>query len=58
VAAQSNELTAIPAVLQLLELKGGIGTREARGGQQASVPTSIKQAADSVLTRKANQGLR
>jgi predicted transposase YbfD/YdcC len=58
VDAKSNEITAIPALLQLLELKGCIVTRDARGCQKAIVQTSIKPEADYVLTRKANQGLR
>jgi predicted transposase YbfD/YdcC len=57
VDAKSNEITAIPALLRLLELKGGIVTIDAMGCQKASVQTIIEQEADYVLTLKANQGL-
>ena len=55
--AKSNAITAIPALLQLLELKGGIVTMDAMGCQEAIVQTLIEQEADYVLTLKANQGL-
>lgn len=54
---KSNEITAIPALLQLLELKGCIVTIDAMGCQKAIAQTIIKQEADYVLTLKANQGL-
>jgi len=54
---KSNEITAIPALLQLLELKGGIVTIDAMGCQKAIAQTIIKQEADYVLTLKANHGL-
>ena len=54
---KSNEITAIPALLQLLELKGCIVTIDAMGCQKAIAQTIIKQDADYVLTLKANQGL-
>ena len=57
VDAKSNEITAIPALLQLLELKGCIVTMDAMGCQKAIVQTIIKQEADYVLTLKANHGL-
>jgi predicted transposase YbfD/YdcC len=57
VDAKSNEITAIPALLRLLELKGGIVTIDAMGCQKASAQTIIEQEADYVLTLKANQGL-
>lgn len=57
VDAKSNEITAIPALLQLLELKGGSVTIDAMGCQKAIAQTIIKQEADYVLTLKANHGL-
>ena len=54
---KSNEITAIPALLQLLELKGCIVTIDAMGCQKAIARTIIEQGADYVLTLKANHGL-
>jgi predicted transposase YbfD/YdcC len=54
---KSNEITAIPTLLRLLELKGGIVTIEAMGCQKAMARTIVDQEADSVLRLKANQGL-
>jgi len=54
---KSNEITAIPALLQLLELKGCMVTIDAMGCQKAIAQTIIKQGADYVLTLKANHGL-
>jgi predicted transposase YbfD/YdcC len=54
---KSNEITAIPALLQLLELKGCIVTIDAMGCQKAIAQTIITQGADYVLTLKANHGL-
>jgi hypothetical protein len=47
--AKSKEITAIPAVLQLLELKGGIVTIEAMGCQKALARTIVDQQADYVV---------
>ncbi len=57
VAEKSNEITAIPALLRLLELKGCIITIDAMGCQKAIARTIVEQDADYVLTLKANQGL-
>jgi predicted transposase YbfD/YdcC len=53
---KSNEITAIPALLQLLELKGCIVTIDAMGCQKAIARTIVEQEADYVLTLKANHG--
>jgi predicted transposase YbfD/YdcC len=53
---KSNEITAIPALLRLLDLKGCIVTIDAMGCQKAIARTIVEQAADYVLTLKANQG--
>jgi predicted transposase YbfD/YdcC len=55
VAEGSNEIPAIPALLQLLMLKGCIVTIDAVGCQTATVRTIQVQGADYVLALKANQ---
>jgi predicted transposase YbfD/YdcC len=54
---KSNEITAIPALLRLLEIKGCIVTIDAMGCQKAIARTIVEQEADYVLTLKANHGL-
>jgi predicted transposase YbfD/YdcC len=54
---KSNEITAIPALLRLLDLKGCIVTIDAMGCQKAIARTIVEQEADYVLTLKANHGL-
>lgn len=54
---KSNEITAIPALLKLLELKGCIVTIDAMGCQLNIAKQIIKQKADYVLGLKGNQGL-
>ncbi len=53
---KSNEITAIPVLLRLLELKGCIVTIEAMGCQKTIARTIVEQEADYVLTLKANHG--
>jgi predicted transposase YbfD/YdcC len=53
---KSNEITAIPELLQVLELKGCIITIDAMGCQKAIAETIIKKKADYVLGLKGNQG--
>ena len=53
---KSNEITAIPALLELLELKGCIVTIDTMGCQTAIADNIIKQGADYVLALKGNQG--
>jgi predicted transposase YbfD/YdcC len=53
---KSNEITAIPELLRLLELKGCIVTIDAMGCQRAIVGQIIEQEADYVLSLKGNQG--
>jgi predicted transposase YbfD/YdcC len=52
---KSNELTAIPELLDLLALKGGIVTIDAMGCQRASAEKILDQGADYVLALKGNQ---
>ena len=56
VDAKSNEITAIPALLKLLEIKGCIVTIDAMGCQTAIAQTILEQGADYVLALKGNQG--
>ena len=53
---KSNEITAIPLLLELLELKGCIVTIDAMGCQRAIAAQIISQEADYVLSLKGNQG--
>lgn len=54
---KSNEITAIPVLLELLELKGCIVTVDAMGCQREVAAQIIAQEADYVLSLKGNQGL-
>ncbi len=53
---KSNEITALPALLQVLSLKGCIVTIDAMGCQTEIVKTIVAQEADYVLSLKGNQG--
>jgi len=52
---KSNEITAIPELLKLLEIKGAIVTIDAMGCQKAIVETIREREADYCLTVKENQ---
>jgi predicted transposase YbfD/YdcC len=54
--AKSNEITAIPQLLELLMLKGAIVTIDAMGCQTKIAEQIIDQGADYVLALKGNQG--
>ncbi len=54
---KSNEITAIPKLLEVLELKGCIVTIDAMGCQRDIAEKIIDQGADYVLGLKGNQGL-
>jgi predicted transposase YbfD/YdcC len=54
-AEKSNEITAIPELLQLVDIKGSIITIDAMGTQKAIAATIIKGEADYVLALKGNQ---
>ncbi len=56
VNSKSNEITAIPELLQLLVLKGCIVTLDAMGCQTAIAEQIVAQKADYVLSVKQNQG--
>lgn len=53
---KSNEITAIPKLLELLELKGCIVTIDAMGCQRAIAEQIVDQEGDYVLGLKGNQG--
>ena len=53
---KSNEITAIPALLQLLGVKGCIITTDAMGCQITIAQTIIAKGADYVLALKGHQG--
>ena len=52
---KSNEITAIPKLLELLELKGCIVTIDAMGCQRAIAAQIVAQGGDDVLGLKGNQ---
>ena len=54
-AEKSNEITAIPKLLELLELKGCIVTIDAMGCQSKIAAQIVAQGADYVLGLKGNQ---
>lgn len=53
---KSNEITAIPELLRLVNIHGAIITIDAMGTQKAIAAQIIEQEADYVLALKANQG--
>ena len=54
-AEKSNEITAIPELLRLVDIKGTIITIDAMGTQKAIAEQIIKSEADYVLALKGNQ---
>ena len=55
-AEKSNEITAIPQLLQLLDLHGCIVTIDAMGCQRSIAEQIIEKGAEYVLALKGNQG--
>jgi predicted transposase YbfD/YdcC len=53
---KSNEITAVPKLLELLSLKGCIVTADALNCQRAIVAKVVEKGADYVLALKGNQG--
>jgi predicted transposase YbfD/YdcC len=53
---KSNEITALPLLLELLELRGCIVTLEAMGCQTEIAAQIVKQEADYVLSLRGTQG--
>ena len=56
VADKSNEITAIPKLLSILDVSGCIVTIDAMGAQTEIAKQIIDQGADYVLSLKGNQG--
>jgi predicted transposase YbfD/YdcC len=56
VEAKSNEITAIPELLALLDLTGCVVTLDAMGTQTAIAQQIVKADADYILPVKENQG--
>lgn len=55
VDGRSNEIEAIPRLLEILDVSGCIVTIDAMGCQRAIVDEIVEQGADYVLSLKANQ---
>ena len=53
---KSNEITAIPELLKLVDIKGTIITIDAMGTQKAIAKQIVESKADYVLALKGNQG--
>jgi predicted transposase YbfD/YdcC len=56
VSEKSNEITALPKLLEMLDLEGHIVTIDAMGTQTAIAGQIVDQKADYVLALKGNQG--
>jgi predicted transposase YbfD/YdcC len=56
VSDKSNEITAIPKLLEILDLKGSIVTIDAMGCQREIAKAICEKGADYVLSLKGNQG--
>jgi predicted transposase YbfD/YdcC len=55
-AEKSNEITAIPELLRLVDIKGSIITIDAMGTQKAIAQQIVDSGADYILALKGNQG--
>src|SRR5690606_275359 len=53
---KSNEITAIPELLKLVDCKGAIITIDAMGTQTAIAEQIVESGADYILPVKGNQG--
>jgi predicted transposase YbfD/YdcC len=56
VSEKSNEITAIPKLLEILDLAGSIVTIDAMGTQKAIAARIVDKEADYLLALKGNQG--
>jgi predicted transposase YbfD/YdcC len=54
-AEKSNEITAIPELLRLVDIRGAIVTIDSMGTQKAIAAQIVEQGADYVLALKGNQ---
>jgi len=55
---KSNEITAIPELLKVIDIKGALVTIDAMGCQKKIAQQIIEQQGDYVLALKGNQGNR
>jgi len=53
---KSNEITAIPALIEMLEIEGAVVTIDAMGCQRAIAELILKKKADYIFSLKGNQG--
>jgi predicted transposase YbfD/YdcC len=56
--AKSNEITAVPALLKMLSLKGTLVTTDVLNGQRAIAQQIVDQGGDYALALKGNQNTR
>ncbi len=56
VSEKSNEITAIPRLLKILEIQGCIVTIDAMGAQKEIAQEIIERGGDYILSLKGNQG--
>ena len=56
VSEKSNEITAIPALLEMLAIRGCLVSIDAMGCQTEIAKTIVEQGAQYVLALKGNQG--
>ena len=56
VDSKSNEITALPKLLELLELRGAVVTIDAMGCQREIAAQIVREGGDYVLGLKGNQG--
>lgn len=55
VDGKSNEITAIPKLLELIDIKGAVVTIDAMGTQKGIAKTLVDKGADYILALKGNQ---
>ncbi|MGN0852478.1 MAG: ISAs1 family transposase [Kiritimatiellia bacterium] len=53
---KSNEITAIPALIEMMEIEGAVVTIDAMGCQRAIAEQILKKKADYIFSLKGNQG--
>jgi predicted transposase YbfD/YdcC len=55
-SSSSNEITAIPQVLELIDVRGAVITIDAMGAQAGIVKAITERGGDVVVCLKGNQG--
>ena len=56
VDGKSNEITALPALLEMLDIEGAVVTADAMHAQRDAAERIIGKGGDYVLALKGNQG--